>query len=381
MGGLGDLAHTTALILAVAAFSPACGEEGPLTSTVCAEPCYSGPPSTLGVGECRAGQSICNTHGDYLGCEDVTSSPETCNGLDDDCDGIVDEGVTDRVDGYLVEGRSCGSNRGACTIGLMSCLGGWFQCVGGRQPTEESCNGIDDDCDGIVDNIRPDPCYTGPPESLYDDNCRPGHLECVGGRPECVNEVVPEEAVPEEAPLDVALLIDISGSSTLIRPSIFLTIEAVGLALPDDTRFALISFPGPDRVPFVTMDFVPSADLDFGLLAGEGATEPSWDAMWEVATPGELGLSWRKDAIAVQVVWADERGQSLGSITEQDVVEAVVAAKHRVFIFTSSGSLIPRSYDDIARASGGDLFALSTPDDMIAKLLAAIDREVSRCAS
>jgi hypothetical protein len=55
--------------------------------------CYSGPGGTAGVGVCRAGYQICRTDGSGYGeCSgEVLPSPETCNGLDDDCDGTVDD--------------------------------------------------------------------------------------------------------------------------------------------------------------------------------------------------------------------------------------------------------------------------------------------------
>jgi hypothetical protein len=64
---------------------------------------------------------------------------ETCNGIDDNCDGHVDA-------------RPCGNDVGACAPGLQACAGdGWGECTGGVGPTAEICNGIDDDCDGKTD--------------------------------------------------------------------------------------------------------------------------------------------------------------------------------------------------------------------------------------
>jgi hypothetical protein len=71
---------------------------------------------------------------------DATRAPgreELCNGRDDDCDGLTDEGVF----------RSCG----ACDAGREECQGGvWGPC---SAPTAvaESCNDVDDDCDGQTD--------------------------------------------------------------------------------------------------------------------------------------------------------------------------------------------------------------------------------------
>jgi hypothetical protein len=67
------------------------------TSTQCTpgqtRPCYTGPPGTQDVGVCRSGTQTCVAVDTWGACSgEVTPSPETCNGLDDDCDGIIDDG-------------------------------------------------------------------------------------------------------------------------------------------------------------------------------------------------------------------------------------------------------------------------------------------------
>ena len=55
--------------------------------------CYTGAPETLGVGVCRLGVAECRK-GLFLACRDQTlPSGESCNDLDDDCDGRTDERV------------------------------------------------------------------------------------------------------------------------------------------------------------------------------------------------------------------------------------------------------------------------------------------------
>jgi len=67
-------------------------------------------------------------------------SAEVCNGVDDDCDSEVDEGL-----GTL----TCGV--GACSRTVAACVNGQpGQCVPGA-PTAELCNGIDDNCNGATD--------------------------------------------------------------------------------------------------------------------------------------------------------------------------------------------------------------------------------------
>ncbi len=71
---------------------------------------------------------------------------ETCNALDDDCDGEVDEDLE----------AACGLDVGACRPGARVCAAGEYgACQGAIGPTEELCNGLDDDCDGLVDDVAP----------------------------------------------------------------------------------------------------------------------------------------------------------------------------------------------------------------------------------
>lgn len=61
----------------------------------------------------------------------------------------------DRVPTECTDGdsRSCGSNIGACSFGTQTCNNGlWGQCVGATEPTQETCNGVDDDCNGAIDD-------------------------------------------------------------------------------------------------------------------------------------------------------------------------------------------------------------------------------------
>ena len=86
---------------------------------------------------------------------------EVCNFLDDDCDGIADEGLDD-CECEIGDTRQCGVNTGICQVGVQRCVlhNGMAQfeeeCEGAIFPDDERCTigdaePLDEDCDGMVD--------------------------------------------------------------------------------------------------------------------------------------------------------------------------------------------------------------------------------------
>lgn len=76
---------------------------------------------------------------------------EECDTVDNNCDGSTDPGCL-CVDGLTA---ICGIDTGACQTGIQTCIdGGWGPCVGEIIPVDETCNGVDDDCDGDIDEGR-----------------------------------------------------------------------------------------------------------------------------------------------------------------------------------------------------------------------------------
>jgi hypothetical protein len=106
--------------------------------------CYTGAIGSLGLGACQSGVQTC-AHGQWGACVgEVTPTQETCDGIDNDCNGDIDDGLGQTV---------CGV--GACQTTTPNCVNGLPQVCSPRAPSEETCDAIDNDCDGLIDNNLP----------------------------------------------------------------------------------------------------------------------------------------------------------------------------------------------------------------------------------
>ena len=101
------------------------------------------------AGECTAGVMHCNKATGIVECQGaigtVGGQPEICDGKDNDCNGMTDDGL-----GSL--GTCGGPNTGLCHTGTLMCMGGGTICIGSQGPALEICDNMDNDCDGVIDN-------------------------------------------------------------------------------------------------------------------------------------------------------------------------------------------------------------------------------------
>jgi hypothetical protein len=96
---------------------------------------------------CTDGSLTCSSDGLLLECTGETESPDICNGLDDDCDGQTDED-------FPTKGNACdGTDADDCANGTLACSGDGSQVVcTGDLNQSEICDGLDNDCNGVIDD-------------------------------------------------------------------------------------------------------------------------------------------------------------------------------------------------------------------------------------
>ncbi|MET0283369.1 MAG: MopE-related protein, partial [Polyangiales bacterium] len=129
---------------------------------------------TSGFGACQSrGVLACASDGLSALCTAKPLNPgvEICDGIDNDCNGKVDDGVCAIVDAAVPP-----VDAGVTVVDAA---------VGGCVPGLEVCDGVDNDCNGRIDDIAPNPCTTGMPGA-----CGPGTFACTANGQTCVPQTL-----------------------------------------------------------------------------------------------------------------------------------------------------------------------------------------------
>ena len=368
-------------------FSIGCEEDIGMISKACNLPCYTGPVGTAGQGRCGTGVTLCDENRVVIACEGETLPlEEICDEEDNDCDGVIDNNLTEEWDG-----SPCGTDLGICKAGTEVCHDGQRACEGREEGLPEVCNGLDNDCDGLVDNNLPlELCYTGDPETLAFGECRAGMIECVSGQRVCLHQKTPtteicdgldndcDGLIDEELSdtLDLFFIIDGSGSMGTFFDDSIATAHTVAGAMQDtNTLCGAATFPGP-RIEgtwvYTTMKVI--SDLtDTATFQGEiinatdvgGGLEPGIDAIYR--TCATATVSWRHEAEKHLFIFTDEEPQSAETRTVEEAINACVDAGIVVHAVVKHNHIA--SHEAITLPTGGNIFLLGSSIWMVDDLL------------
>ena len=141
------------------------------------------------IGVCEFGYLICNPVTEDMICVDQTTgtNPDICNGLNDDCD--VDINGIELID---EDADPIFCTNGCPEYGVQLCVDGEYTFCDAPFPgneDDEPCNGLDDDCDGAIDEgqeceCEPDEIGPNAPDCTVGEMQASG-LVCGVGKKDC----------------------------------------------------------------------------------------------------------------------------------------------------------------------------------------------------
>lgn len=384
------------MLVATTLFLCACADDGGL-GRLCPDTCHVAPESVRGVGACVPGTPVCDEEGQVLECRGAgVPGPEDCNGVDDDCNGMVDERLylAPRDDGN--DCRQCGVCRNTAKV----CEQGRWVCdypLGPPPASERVCDGADEDCDCRVDeDLYPDPwpCYQGPAGTSVLGTCRAGLWACVDGAEACDGQVLPrselcngvdddcngfvDDVSQEYTGVDMVLGLDVSPSMNGYRLAVTEVVCDYALTAGDDYRFALLLIGEPSEGMTLVQNLA-GADVVCTALSETtegGAMEPTLSAAEAVTDPtNPLALDWRQSAKRVFVGFGDEHAQATGWDEDEAVVNTLAYCPESdtiVHWFVSD----PWMHAEQALGCGGDVHWLTDQEEFLAQELSTLIAEI-----
>ncbi len=336
-----------------------CNHEGENLPNAVTEPIPKQP------GQCSYGLRTCTFQGwsDCIGAKGP--SEEICDGIDNDCSAGIDDYFPEQQQlcGFI---ENADYGVGICTPGVMKCDNGILQCDGHVGPSEEVCDGLDNNCDGSVDegiaNTTAIVCYEGPNGTMAVGECRAGVRYCTDGGFDgpCDGQILPAEERCDNLDndcdgevdegfdtrgVDLVFVLDISGS---FDEEIESMIQGIAPLLDDpitsNFRFGLVVVGTaangeirPDRM-YSTMvsNFVPADEfleiLEAARMIPSAGQEPTIDTMLWTMDSTYL-FSWSPGSQKVIITMTDEIAQTILGTTCPQVAMMADERRYELFVF------------------------------------------------
>ena len=132
-----------------------CDDGNPCTTDSCANGTCSHAPVAAGANGCvlsGGGNGVCDGAGNCVQC----LTPAQCPPATTPCqEAVCTAGACGFQNVQGNSGASCSTGRaGICAAGTLQCDNGQLTCIQTNQPRAESCNGLDNNCDGTIDQAR-----------------------------------------------------------------------------------------------------------------------------------------------------------------------------------------------------------------------------------